>query len=58
MGFPANSPAHNLQNPNAEDLVYLVGGNRLPHDICDYPYVRKRRVRVDGKNVYTDIDAK
>ena len=58
MGFPADSPAHNLVNPNAEDLVYLVGGNRLPFDICDYPYVRKRRVRADGKNVYTDLDAK
>jgi uncharacterized cupin superfamily protein len=57
MGFPANSPAHNLQNPNAEDLVYLVGGNRLPHDICDYPYAGKRRYRIDGKNVYVDLDA-
>ena len=55
MGFPAHSLAHNMHNPNAADLVYLVGGNRLPHDVCDYPYAGKRRHRVDGKNVYTDI---
>jgi uncharacterized cupin superfamily protein len=55
MGFPANSPAHNMHNPHAEDLVYLVGGTRLPQDVCDYPYIGKRRRHVDGKNVYTDI---
>ena len=57
MGFTAGSAAHNLHNPNAEDLVYLVGGNRLPFDICDYPGIGKRRYRIDGKNVYVDLDA-
>ena len=57
MGFVAGSPAHNVHNPHAEDLVYLVGGNRLPFDICDYPGVGKRRYRIDGKNVYVDLDA-
>lgn len=56
MGFAAGSPSHNLHNPHAEDLVYLVGGNRLPFDICDYPLVGKRRYRIDGKNVYVDAD--
>ena len=56
MGFVAGSPAHNLHNPHAEDFVYLVGGNRLPFDICDYPAIGKRRYRIDGKNVYVDAD--
>lgn len=54
LGFVAGSPPHNLHNPNAEDLVYLVGGNRPPFDICDYPRIGKRRYRIDGKNVYVD----
>ena len=57
MGFVAGSAAHNLHNPHAEDLVYLVGGNRLAFDICDYPRIGKRRYRIDGKNVYVDLDA-
>ena len=56
MGFVAGSPPHNLYNPNAEELVYLVGGNRLPFDVCDYPKVGKRRYRINGKNVYVDAD--
>jgi len=56
MGFVAGSPAHNLHNPHAEDLVYLVGGNRLPFDVCDYPEKGKRRYRINGKNVYVDAE--
>lgn len=56
MGFVAGSEAHNLHNPHTEDLVYLVGGNRLPFDICDYPGIGKRRYRIDGRNVYIDAE--
>ncbi|HEY0337660.1 MAG TPA: cupin domain-containing protein [Burkholderiales bacterium] len=56
MGFMAESQPHSLHNPNAEDLVYLVGGNRLPFDVCDYPRMGKRRYRINGKNVYVDAD--
>ena len=56
LGFTAGSQPHNLHNPNAEELVYLVGGNRLPFDVCDYPKIGKRRYRVNGKNVYVDAD--
>jgi uncharacterized cupin superfamily protein len=34
MGFVAGSVPHNMHNPNAEDLVYLVGGNRWPFDVA------------------------
>ena len=56
MGFVAGSKPHCLHNPHAEDLVYLVGGNRLPFDICNYPRVRKRRYRIDARNVFVDAD--
>ena len=56
MGFVAGSAAHCLHNPNEEDLVYLVGGNRWPFDVCDYPRIGKRRYRINGKNVYVDAD--
>jgi uncharacterized cupin superfamily protein len=56
MGFAAGSAPHNLYNPHAEDLVYLVGGNRWPFDVCDYPQIGKRRYRINGKNVYVDAD--
>ena len=56
MGFVAGSLPHNLHNPHSEDLVYLVGGNRLPFDVCDYPKIGKRRYRINGKNVYVDGD--
>jgi uncharacterized cupin superfamily protein len=54
MGFAAGSPPHNLSNPHQDDLVYLVGGNRWPFDVCDYPKIGKRRYRINGKNVYVD----
>jgi uncharacterized cupin superfamily protein len=57
MGFVAGSLPHLLTNPHGEDLVYLVGGNRLPYDVCDYPRIRKRRYRVNGQNEYVDWDA-
>ncbi|HYC45090.1 MAG TPA: cupin domain-containing protein [Burkholderiales bacterium] len=57
MGFVAGSKPHNLHNPHGEDLVYLVGGNRWPFDICDYPKAGKRRYRINGKNApYIDLD--
>jgi len=57
MGFVAGSLPHNLFNPNTEDLVYLVGGNRLPYDVCDYPRIRMRRYRTNGANEYVSLDA-
>jgi uncharacterized cupin superfamily protein len=56
MGFVAGSVPHLLRNPNREILAYLVGGNRLPFDVCDYPRLRKRRYRIDGKSEFVDWD--
>ena len=56
MGFVAGSKPHNLHNPGAADLVYLVGGNRWPFDVCDYPKIGKRRYRINGRNAYVDAE--
>lgn len=57
MGFTAPSEPHGMTNPYKADLVYLVGGNRTPLDVCDYPRIKKRRYRMNGDNVYLDLAA-
>lgn len=37
MAFSSPSAAHSLYNPNPEDLVYLLGGERNFPDIVHYP---------------------
>ena len=57
MGFVAGSEPHAMRNLFKADLVYLVGGNRWPLDVCDYPRISKRRYRMNGNNVYLDLAA-
>ena len=57
MGFVAASEPHAMRNPFLKDLVYLVGGNRWPLDVCDYPRIGKRRYRMNGDNAYVDLAA-
>lgn len=57
MGFTAPSAPHAMKNPYQRDLVYLVGGNRWPLDVCDYPRIGKRRYRMNGENAYLDLSA-
>jgi uncharacterized cupin superfamily protein len=59
MGFPTPSVAHHLRNPYDEDLVYLVGGERLDVEIADFPRLGKRMLR-RGQDVeiYETSDAK
>ena len=57
MGFVAGSEPHAMRNPHQQDLVYLVGGNRWPTDVCDYPRIGKRRYRMNGDNAYVDLAA-
>ena len=56
MGFEKNSPAHAMFNPNSEDLVYLMGGSRCEIDICDYPRLKRRQFRVNGKREAVNWD--
>jgi uncharacterized cupin superfamily protein len=48
VGFPANTAAHSLVNAGDETLVCLVFGQRLEHDVADYPNKNKRIYRNGG----------
>lgn len=56
MGFPAPSPAHSLHNPFAEDLVYLMGGERNAVDAVHYPLIRRTMTKAHGKRQWVDWD--
>ena len=49
MGFSAPSLPHILRNPFDEDLIYLVGGQSLNHDVTEYPRVGKTMYKVAGE---------
>lgn len=55
MAFGRNSLPHNMHNPFDEDLVYLMGGNRSPIDICDYPRIGLRMFREHGIKEYVEL---
>ncbi len=54
LGFSAPSLPHAMRNPFDEDLVYLMGGERRSFDVCDYPRLKKRLFRVEGKRQLVD----
>ncbi|MBD2365318.1 cupin domain-containing protein [Anabaena minutissima FACHB-250] len=51
MGFGLPQEAHHLCNPFDEELVYLVGGEKVPLDIGVFPRHGKRAIR-DGDKAY------
>ncbi|MFM7601673.1 MAG: cupin domain-containing protein [Pseudanabaena sp.] len=56
MGFAAPSLPHGMRNPFEEDLVYLMGGERLEFDIAEYPRKQKRNFRIRQQRQLVDID--
>lgn len=55
MAFPTPSVAHHLRNPGTEELVYLMGGENLDHEVADFPKLGKRMVKLNGKAVVYDL---
>ena len=55
MGFPIDGAGHVMRNNGTEDLVYLMGGERHRVEVSDYPWIRKRMVRVDGRRQVVDL---
>ncbi|MEX2488968.1 MAG: hypothetical protein WD356_05505 [Pseudomonadales bacterium] len=39
-----------------EDLVYLMGGERNPIDVCDYPRINRRMYRENGRKQYLEME--
>lgn len=59
MGFPAPSVAHHLRNTGGEDLVYLMGGERLDSEVATFPRLGKTMVRVgDRVEIYDSAGAR
>lgn len=45
IAFPTPSVAHNLLNPNEEELVYMMGGEHRDFEVADFPTLDKRMIR-------------
>lgn len=59
VAFPTPSVAHNMRNPFDADLIYLMGGESLDHEIADFPRLGKRMVRLGDKiEIHELADAK
>jgi len=50
VAFPTPSVAHNMTNPHEKELVYMMGGENLEHEIADFPTLGKRMIRT-GKSI-------
>ncbi|KAI0747241.1 hypothetical protein C8Q80DRAFT_1180229 [Daedaleopsis nitida] len=48
LGFPAGVERAHALRAGTTELVYLVGGNRGPFDVCHYP--------MEGKKTETSVD--
>ncbi|WP_298433680.1 cupin domain-containing protein [uncultured Jannaschia sp.] len=48
LGYRAGGVAHSLEATGTEPLRVLVIGQRLPHDVADYPRKSKRIFRNEG----------
>ena len=56
MAFPCGSPPHKLHNPNVEDLVYVMGGEKNANDVVHYPRLKRSMVKSAGKRYWSDWD--
>jgi uncharacterized cupin superfamily protein len=59
LAFPTPSVAHHLVNTGAEDLVYLMGGENLEHEVATFPELGKLMLKRNGRvDVFDLKDAK
>lgn len=59
VAFPTPSVPHLMKNPFDEELVYLMGGENLEHEIADFPTLDKRIVRLgESLEVYRLSDGR
>jgi uncharacterized cupin superfamily protein len=48
VGYRKGGLPHSIRNTGSEILRCIVVGERLPHDVCDYPRQNKRMFRNSG----------
>lgn len=60
MGFPIDGTAHTLKNTGTTDLVYLMGGERGPVDVANFPTVGRTVVysQADSIRAFDDANAR
>lgn len=56
IGFGLPQLPHHLRNPFSEDLVYLMGGEKVNFDVGVFPRLGKRIIR-DGDRAYVVDDS-
>ncbi|PNX02092.1 cupin [Burkholderia pseudomallei] len=54
LGFARRGPAHVLKNTGDVPLVFIAAGQRLEHDVCEYPRVGKRLFVAGEMEGYVD----
>lgn len=57
MAFPTPAVAHQLSNPFAAELVYLMGGENHETEVADFPDLGKRVFRSKRGAEVFDLDA-
>jgi uncharacterized cupin superfamily protein len=55
LGFPRRGPAHVIVNTSNEPLVFLVVGQRLEQDVCEYPHKKVRLYTAGDIEAYTEL---
>ena len=56
IGYPSGGLPHTMKNTGSEVLRCIVVGQRLPHDVGDYPRLGKRIYRYYQSTDLVDID--
>ncbi|MDR8728514.1 cupin domain-containing protein [Burkholderia pseudomultivorans] len=57
LGFARRGDAHTLQNTGDVPLELIVVGQRLEHDVCEYPRSGKRLYVAGKLEAYVDLPA-
>lgn len=57
IGYPAKGMAHTMNNTGSTTLRCIVVGQRLKHDVGEYPRQQKRLYRYDGAADLVDIES-
>jgi uncharacterized cupin superfamily protein len=55
IGYRKGGLAHSIKNTGTEVLRCIVVGERLPHDVCDYPHQNKRMFRNPGIGMSSNL---
>ncbi|MEQ9519160.1 MAG: cupin domain-containing protein [Parvibaculum sp.] len=56
VGFPTDGAVHQLYNTGAQELVYLMGGERTDSDMTHFPSLKKIGIWAEGKMRYVDTE--